>query len=73
MDLGREAVDARIMAAFDAGNPSQYDSSKPRPSSTAKDDEKSLAQHFKNGTEDRRDPDNGVNPPGKIICGVHQQ
>ena len=51
----------------------EYDSSKLRPSITGKEDEKSLAQHFKNGTGDCRDLDNRVNPPGKIICFVDQQ
>jgi hypothetical protein len=44
----------------------EHESSKARSSSTGKD-------HFKIGTGDRRDPDNGVNPSGKISCGVHEQ
>jgi hypothetical protein len=47
----------------------EYESSKPRPSSAERDNGKPHAQHFKNGTGDRRDPHNGVNPPGKIMCG----
>jgi hypothetical protein len=43
----------------------EYESSKPMPSSTGQDHGKS---HFKNGTANRRDPDNG-----KVICGVYQQ